>query len=552
MAKAPVASSHHGKPDPLKRAVVSLIENDPLDFSQVNPAQARFIDAIRHPVPNTLNVVLFLKGNGLGGTWATVMAWSAIIFGTENPRFDGAPFGAAWPFMKSARLVSTVECLSDKGAIQRGIRELFPVAQWKQSRGAGKPYFSEGETDTGWDWDVKTYDQTPQQAAGGNKGLVIFSEPPPRDMFVECCTRLRGNGLIIVEMTQLDMADWIEDIADKDTMIFEGRKVGSVRTVRADVHENCRDCYPPDENDPSKPCGQRRHSEIDADIALWPHEEREARRTGRPLSRTGLVCQNWSDANEIDKLPEFHQRCWDDGRVRVWCSVNPHDRLPWPIVWGATFPNEDAVLFAEWPSFPWHECKSSPITHFDDYRHVILEAEAQMPEIATRIMDPLFGEAINTQSGFNLFKKLAGPCRACEPKNVRRETAVDEEREKLSVRCPHSLEFRHGVAYPGSVNAGHILVRAAIGDPSKGIRPKLYALKGSCPNMIYSVRHYGYKVQKDRTKGPSDQPQLINKEVFDVIRLAYLSKLDRWPPETKPFDLWSGPKQRGRGTTSAG
>ena len=224
--------------------------------------------------------------------------------------------------------------------------------------------------------------------------------------------------------------------------------------------------------------------------------------------------------------------------------------MAWPIFWGATFPNDDVVIFAEWPNFAWHECKSSPITHYDDMRWVIIEAEKQMPPIVDRIMDPLFGETIK-QTGFNLFQKLRGPCLKCKPETPIRDSAHDAEAARLDDRCEHSLDFRHGVAYPGSVNAGHILVRAAIGDPIKNTRPKLYAMKAACPNFCYMSRRYGWKENRSKEKGASSTPQLVLKEPADCIRLVYLSHLEKYPEEIKPLEFYS-PPQRGVGSTSIG
>ncbi len=525
-------------------AVFNLVNSDPVAGYGCNPIQKRFYDAIKDPRPNSITIIPFLKPNGAGGTFGLISAWSAIMFGTENPNLQGVPFGPeAWPFIKSARVVSTADALTDEGIIQKTIKRLFPMGRYHQTRGGGKHYYAQATTDTGWDWDVMTFDQSTEQAAGDNKGLIIISEPPPRDMFTECITRLRGAGIVLLDMTQLDKADWIEDMIDDGGLILDGRKVGDIRVVRGDIEEACIDHHPPRQDDLFAPCGTRMHSAIEADIASWPIEEREARRTGKPLRRSGRIFANWGEANELEKLSDWHQKEWDKGHVRVSNVVNPHDRPPWPIGWAATFRNNDVVWFGEWPPFAWHESKSSPISHYEDYRSLILEAEAEMPEIDNRVMDPLFGEAIK-QTGFNLFTIMAAKCIKCQNavKDTRfrgYDTAFKAQAERQDGSCPHSLHYRHGVAYPGSVNAGHILMRAAIGDPTNGIRPKLYVLKKFCPNICYALRHYAYHEHKEKTKGMSEKPQYVNKEVTDIVRLFYLSGLDKYPGEApEPLDLY--------------
>jgi hypothetical protein len=363
------------------------------------------------------------------------MAWSAIMFGTQNPAFQGSPFGKNWPFRKSARLVSTIDSLSDKGSLQFAMRHLFPVGKWHQSRGAGKPYFSEGETDDGWMWDCKTYDQTALQAAGANKGVILFSEPPPKPLFTECCTRLRGCGLILIEMTQLDMASYIEDIVKKKGLWLDGKKVGEVRVVRGDIEENCREHHPPDPEDPTKPCGQRSHASIEADIALWPAEEREARRTGKSLRLSGLIYPGWSEANELKKLPDYHQKCWDQEHVVISTSMDPHDRKPWFKGWFATFPNNDVIAIAEWPPFDFSEAKSSPINDIEDYRNMILETEEAIGypvQKNGRIGDPRFIESPKSGTGETISQMLAKPCRVCFQN-------YGKNRDDLFKKCTHRL-----------------------------------------------------------------------------------------------------------------
>ena len=539
-------------------AKMSAMKSDPINFMLFNRSQARFIDALSGswpesrladihydpPSKDSITLIPFLKPNGLGGSYSMVSIWSALMFGTAHPRLRGYPFGDQFPWVKSARLVAPVASLADEGPIQKAMKELFPAGLWHQSKGTGKSYYCEGRTETGWTWEFITSDQPVLQAAGATRGLIMFSEPPPHPIYSESVTRLRGQGLILVEMTQLDLADWFEEIEESRGLMLDGRKVGGKpRVVWGDLEDACVDHHPEDSDFP----GHRPHTAIEADIASWPAEEREARRTGKPLRRSGRILPNWGDANELEDFTPYHQECWNKDRVRIWNVVNPHDRLPWPIIWGATFPNRDMVIFSEWPPFSWRECKSSPVTHPEDMRSIILEAEAAIGKpIWKRVMDPQFGETI--KNGFNLFKIMSSKCRACAPTGPVRDSALAQETERMSGSCPHSLQYAKGVAYPGSVNAGHIPLNAAIGDTKNGRRPKLYALVDACPNTCYAVRHYAFKENRDTTKGLSDKPQLINKEVVDVVRYAYLSHLDDYPIDAEPVELykskWAGRQNR--------
>src|SRR5258706_7802975 len=324
---------------------------DPIESFKYNNAQVRFFDAIGNPKTGTLTIVLMLKGNRAGGSWGLITAWSAIMFGTSHRLLKGSPLGEHWPFVKSARLAAPMGSLGDKGPIQTAIASLFPFNRYSQGRGSGKGYYSQGSADTGWSWDMLTYDQATLQAAGATKGLILMSEPPPQNIFTESITRLSGDGLLIAEFTRLDMADFIDEYVDAGALILDGKKVGEVRVVEADIHDACLE----------HSNGHMPHSAIESAIAAWPVEEREARRTGKKLAKSGRIYTRWGSENELEELPAYHRQCWDSARFNLVQVQDPHDRKPWAIAWFAVFPNSDVVAVAEWPAFSFKDTITSPV-----------------------------------------------------------------------------------------------------------------------------------------------------------------------------------------------
>ena len=495
----------------------AIIGADPVSAWDYNPGQLRFFGDIKDPC-ETITIVEFLKGNGSGGSWALVAAWSAIMFGTRSPHFKGKPFGKKWPFKKrSARLVTTALSLTDTGPIQTAMKLLFPVGRWTQNRGAGKPYYSEGKTDTGWTWDILTYNQDVSEFASANKDLIMLSEPPPEGIFQETVTRLRGSGVVLIDMTQLDMAQFNQKLLE-DGLSINGKKVGDVRHSYMHHHEACAEHYPG---------GHRSHASIEAEYALWLREDptiAEARASGKSLRLSGLILPNWGDANELEALPAYHQDCWDRGRVRVSVVADPHDRKPWAVNWFATFPNNDVVAFAEWPAFRFHEVKTSPISDIEDYRAMFLDTEAQIGhEVTGRLLDPRFGVAPKSGSGKSVKDMLAGPCRACEARL--KERAYEE--------CKHRLSF----TLPPYEAIHHAPLRGLIGNADKGVRPKFYALKASCPNLCYGARHYAWKENKDPKKGLSESAELVHKDFIDLPRYLVDAGLHIFPIEIAPVEL---------------
>lgn len=506
---------------------------DPFKYQRFNTAQRRLLRALQDPKPASLTIVLFLKPNRVGGSRVVVAATSAIIFGTSHPAAQCSPFGSRWPFpVKSARLLSTSETLGDTGPIQKALRDLFPEGRYTQNRGVGKSYNSSLKVlDSEWDMDMMSYGQDALSAAGSTKGLIIGSEPMPHDLFVECLTRLGGQGMLILECTQLDLAPYLEEMAEDaggktvdgiqyGTLKLDGKPVGEIRVVRGDIEESCSEHHN----------GHQPHSAIEATIAGWPAEEREARRTGKPLHLSGRIYPNWGEANELEKLPEWHGEQWRAGKVRISSVIDPADRKPWAASWFATFENEDVVAFAEWPPFDYNACRSSPVVDIEAYRDVLIETEAAIgKKTDIRLIDGLFGAAIKSGRGLNIIQMLAAPCLGCLDR-----MGKEEAREK----CTHRLAYGQAPAYDGSVRDGHILVRTAIG--GDGVRPKFFAMREACPNLVHGMRRYAYKENTVESRGLSSTPQLVLKDFPDCVRMGYLARFHKWP-----VDRGEPPRPRG-------
>src|SRR5581483_2989613 len=119
----------------------------------------------------------------------------------------------------------------------------------------------------------------------------MFSEPPPEHIFFEAVTRLRGRGLVLVDMTQLDEASFNTELVEEGLKIG-GKSIGAeVRVTYGHHHEACEDHFEG---------GHRSHASIDADYALWLREGvdyAEARATGKEMSLSGRIYPKWGEAN---------------------------------------------------------------------------------------------------------------------------------------------------------------------------------------------------------------------------------------------------------------
>lgn len=542
--------------EPALKTIEVYQRQDAPALQRVNFFQQRLYHALSNPKPESLTVVLALKPNRVGGSWGMVTSMKATMWGSDNPAFkDISPFGAKWPFLKSFRLFSTPENLADVGAIQIAIKDLFPRGKYSQSRGVGKSYNSSFTTTNGWTGDMFSYGQDALAAAGANKGFICMSEPPPKPLYSEGITRLSGNGLMLIECVQMDLAEWLEQMAEDaggrpaglklyvdeggrrrwvndpmpdalrfGTLRLDGKVVGEIRVVRGDVEDACRE----------HANGHMAHSAIEAMVAAWPAEERDARKTGKPMKLSGRIYPAWCDDNELDEVPAWHRQQWDEGNVRLVHMLDPHDAKPWAMAWFAVYPNDDVVCFQEWPPFDFSACKQSPVTDLEEYRQIILEMDAACGRpVEFHVIDKLFGNTPGKGTSRTLRKMLSGPCREClrhigrteyEDQDERSQAYLDAERN-----CKHRLPYVEGVAYKGSVNAGHIIVRPFVGEPSKGRRPKIFSMREYCPNFNRGMRRYAWDLSK---KG--EEPELINKDFPDLIRNLILKKLHKYPVDAAP------------------
>ncbi len=545
-------------------------KHDPVAFWKQNFFQQRLVRACKDLKPQSLTIILALKPNRVGGTHAVTQILSAIMFGSpNNPDFQGAPFGQDWPFLKAGRIVSTAENLADVGALQMALKSALPVGEYEQSRGVGKGYNSAGVAPKfGWNWDAYTFGQDALAAAGKTLGIVVDSEPLPKALYSECLTRLSGNGVMLIECVQMDLAPWLEELAEDcegkavkmkvyreaadgtrteyddpiprallfGSLKLDGKVVGEVRVVRGDVEDACAE----------HSNGHMSHSAIEAMVAGWPAEEREARRTGKPMKLSGRIFPNWNEDNEIEEVPEWHRKEWDAGNVIISNLLDPHDAKPWALGWFATYQNDDVIAFQEWPDFDFAPCKQSPITEIEEYRAIINAMDAEPGRLPDHwVIDKLFGNTPGKGTSQTLKKMLAKPCVACLRHVGRAEYEDLDERSEAYLAaersCKHVIRYSDGVAYKGSVNQGHILVRSAIG--GKGKRPKLFALKPYTPNFCKGMRRYAWK-ERSKDAGGDDKPELINKDFPDLVANLFRRKLNIYPREAPrpqappPGKLW--------------
>jgi phage terminase large subunit-like protein len=283
-------------------------------------------------------ITLFSAGNGIGKT-ATCVNILAHIFWPieENPYFNFDLF-KKWPFPKKLRIVS------DPTNIEKNIipamEDWFPRGRYEHWKG-NKKFFSKWETDTGWEIDIMTYEQSPREFEGPTFGLIWFDEPPPQELYKANISRLRKGGIMFISGTPLAGSAYLYDMFAKgeveiDVQMPNGETVKHVRRVgyvEADVESACKI---------HGIRGHLEHEDIMQMIAEYTEDEKQARIYGKFQHLIGMVFKKWD--RKIHVIKPFHI---NKSEFSVVQYIDPHPRNPDAVMWVATDRNNTKYICDE-------------------------------------------------------------------------------------------------------------------------------------------------------------------------------------------------------------
>lgn len=350
-------------------------KNEKLRYFIPNPAQKRWIDEISR---ENAFVVINAGGNGEGKTWGLVAALGAFMFDSAAPQCFNADIFHNFKGPKKIWVVSNPSELGETSAIQSAIDELWPKEMYEADK-KGKQYKSVFRSKSGWVLELKSTEQHEREFRGSNVGIVALNEPIPERIYRECLARLRSGGLMLGAMTSLYDEPWIVD------GLLNKHDGNDYRIIYGNVEENCKD---------HTPGGTLKHDQIEKILAQYPEDEREARRTGKPLSLSGRIFKSF-DRNVHVREFEIINSGVSHGMV-----VDPAIGKPLAIVW--RFVDAAGVLhyYDEFPNFEFQGAKDSNLT-VSDYVELIKAREAGR-KIDTRILDRHFGNVRRTLGGLTL------------------------------------------------------------------------------------------------------------------------------------------------------
>ena len=468
--------------DKLAREAARRRVEERLRYFRPNAGQARFIAEIGRP---GAFLVWNGGGNGSGKSYSVVSIPAALAWPDLAPReaFPADIF-RNWPYPKRIRICSTPKELESSGSLQTAIRELFPRKRY-QARRKGKTFDSEFVTDSGWIIDLFSYDQDPSEMAGPSLGLVIFNEPPPEELYKEAIMRTRLGGLILGAATSLRENVWVVDgILGK----ADGEKI---RVCYSDIEDNCKQHSPNGQ-------GALEHEQIEKILSMYDEEEREARKTGKPLSLSGRIYKSFDRSVHVAKEP-----ITPPARASFYLAADPAIGKPFAIILAFVDPTGVLTIFREWPDFEFQGAKD-PGFGVGQYVELIKRLEGGR-EMEARILDRYFGNQRRSVGGLSLKEEFgeAGldfmDSYSCRREESEVETGIFEVREWLDYDRTKPVD---------SLN-----------------RPRLL-ISPECPNTIKAFERWS----RDTDTG---KPREAFKDFMDVVR--YLVKAN---PEYQRPSYW--------------
>jgi len=169
-----------------------------------------------------------------------------------------------------------------------------------------------------------SYDQDTDKHAGTSRHGIWFDEEPPKDIFTENMARLVDTGgQWWLTMTPVEGLTWTYE----DLYL---NKSEDIKVIEVDM----------DENPHLNPV------EIEAFLGALSKEERQARKTGRYISKTGMVYAN--HLKEIHTVPPVSGKKLQEAGELIFCSMDHGFTNPTAFLWYSVNKDGRIIVFDEY------------------------------------------------------------------------------------------------------------------------------------------------------------------------------------------------------------
>lgn len=353
----------------LKQHKLAIMSRERCKYFVPDGGQEKCIKSI---MPDTF-ICVVSGANNTGKTVLQVNILANLIYGPQNDWFDTFFFRHfERPF--TARYVSDGTTIEEK--IVPELEKWLKQGTYK-TKNAGRSFPSQWRFDNGCYLGLMTSDQDPKEFESIDANVIIFDEEVLRDRYVPSVARLRqetmGKAFVLIGFTPVSHSQWIfDDIvnrADGHTIV-----VNYVDSEESCIEHGIRGRVP--------------HSVIERNSAEYDPDEREARLHGRPQKLYGRIHKLFSrDIHCIKTLDGIGGK---DNRYTYYFMLDPHDRRPPAMSWGAVDKYGEYYTIREWPVEPFHKLKSCSLT-YDEVAEIIKGIERDMGidgKVFRREIDP--------------------------------------------------------------------------------------------------------------------------------------------------------------------
>jgi phage terminase large subunit-like protein len=451
-------------------------------------------------------IVLYSAANGVGKTATGANILAHMFWDSPNPFFD-LPLFNEFPYRRRGRIVSDPTNI-DKNIIPE-LKAWFPHGRYNAYK-AGKLYESVWETDTGFHFDIMSYEQDPREFEGATLGWAWFDEPPPESIFKATVARMRRGGIIFITATPLAGSAYLYDafvsgrynevqVGNEGAQQVVQRRVGY---VEADIESACKE---------HGVRGHLNHGDIENIIAEYTEEEKQARIYGKFQHLIGLVFKQWR--RDVHIVEPFDVTYRD---YAVYTMLDPHPRNP------------DAVTFCavDRNNMWWIVDELYINVHSDsELAHEIKQKEQQY-RIVRRICDPsAFITNQHDREGRSLGQRLSDA-------GLHFHEGT-KQRQMSDRRIGEALKYREQNGF-------------------LALPPQLFVFQ-NCTRTIYEFEHYRWDEWTGKTaetREPKEKPMdkddhmienigrfVILEPRFEEYQQPYMPRPE---PSYDPYDTGSG------------
>lgn len=474
----------------------------------------------RHPVYNDYpETCIMLGGNGVGKTADASIFLGGCTMGREvldTRYFNFGYFKELEEIRRHRPLRIRIVCdaadMEESGSFHEQLHQWFPMIEFKGKTSgnyytkihipAPSPEFHKTVVD------VKTFKQEKVSHAGANLDLIIFNEPPPKDIFAENKARIRGGGKIVMFLTPLDLADYVCDLIEAE------RPEGQLYFTECPIWDNCKD-VPGTRGHLS----ERKIRDMITDWEAVDPTQVPAREMGKFQHLAGSVFKIFSEkVHVIDPMP-----IEADWNITHW--VDPHPVKPAFSMWLALTPHGDVYVIAESPTTNWKILPNTTMS-IKDFGREWRRIENGRNENFQYIHKLRIKERSGDPNAFKHRQQHNG-------RSIQQQYEIDTgmyfnledvEQDILlridKIRDLLSYDYKRPV---GTMN-----------------RPRLYVFS-SCRNTILALKYFSLK----KTRGGFAYGNFDETWECPIACLGYgVASMDMWSPNKEEEDDWEPEKER--------